>query len=235
MSIQVETIMSPSLFNQVQDLDKKIVVVIDVLRASSTICTILENGAESVRTVGSVEEAQTYRDNGFIVGGERGGKKVEGFDFGNSPFDYKTELVQEKEVVLTTTNGTKCIEMGKPAKGLIIGSFLNLGAVCDYLDEANSDIVLFCAGWRDRVNLEDSLFAGAVCHGLNGDYLFDDASLLCQSAYQLAEYDLYRHMQQSSHFERLSKHGVDKDIEYCCEVDQILSVPVLDNGKLKTL
>ena len=235
MTKKVETIVSPVLFEQLEDIENKNVVVIDVLRASSTICTILNQGADAVRTVSSVEEAREFKVKGLIVGGERGGKKVDGFDFGNSPFDYQKDTIANKEVVLTTTNGTKCIEMAKGANLLIVGSFLNLSAVCDVLDETDNDVVLFCAGWRDKVNLEDSLFAGAVCHGLNGDYVFDDASLLCQSAYQLTEDDLYRHMQQSSHFHRLSKHGVDKDIAYCCKIDLIDTVPVYREGLLKLL
>lgn len=232
MSREVRTILSPSLFQQVEDLDQKIVVVIDVLRATSTITTILSNGASAVIPVMDEDEARTYLDKDYLVGGERGGMTIEGFDFGNSPFHYPPDKVKGKEVVLTTTNGTKCLEMAKNAKHVLIGSFLNLSAICDFIDDKEEDVVLFAAGWRDRVNMEDSLLAGAICHELNGDYSFDDASLLSQSAYFLAEDDLFRHLQQSNHFQRLSKHGVVKDIEYCCEVDLLDIVPQLVNGKL---
>ena len=232
MSRNIETILSPSLFTQVNDLENKIVVVIDVLRATSTLCTILANGASSVRTVADVEQATQLKDQGYLVGGERGGVTVEGFDFGNSPLEYSPELVKDNEVVLTTTNGTKCIEMAKEAKQLIVGSFLNLSAICDHLDECQEDIVLFCAGWRDKVNLEDSLLAGAICHELNGDYQFDDASLLSQASYFLAEDDLLRHMQQSSHYQRLSGHGNDDDIRYCCSIDQLSVLPIWNKGVL---
>ena len=232
MSRQVNTILSPSLFSQIEDIESKIVVVIDVLRATSTIATILANGANSVQAVANETEAKAFQAKGYLVGGERGGKTIEGFDFGNSPFHYQTEQVLNKDVILTTTNGTKCIEMASKAKHLIIGSFLNLERVCYFLDEQEEDIVLFCAGWKDKVNMEDSLFAGAICHELLEDYKFDDASLIAQSAYSLAQHDLYRHLQQSSHFARLSKHGVDKDIEYCCLIDELGVLPILKDGKL---
>lgn len=232
MSRKVQTIVSPAIFDQVEGIEEKIVVVIDVLRATSTISTILANGAAAVIPVMNEDTARTYLESDKLVGGERGGMTIEGFEFGNSPFHYPAEKVQGKEVVLTTTNGTKCLEMAKRAKAVVIGSFLNLSAVCEFIDERAEDVVLFCAGWRDKVNLEDSLFAGAVCHELNGDYSFDDASLLAQSAYFLAEEDLFRHLQQSNHFERLSNHGVVKDIEYCCQIDELAILPQLKEGKL---
>lgn len=232
MSRNVQTIMSPSLIDQVEGLEDKIVVVIDVLRATSTISTILSNGAKAVLPVMDEAAARTHLGSDKIVGGERGGKTIDGFDYGNSPFHYPPDKVNNKTVVLTTTNGTKCLEMTKNAKLIVVGCFLNLSAVCELIDERSEDVVLLCAGWRDKVNLEDSLFAGAVCHELNGDYSFDDASLLAQSAYFLAEEDLFRHLQQSNHFERLSKHGVVKDIEYCCQTDLLEEVPILQNGLL---
>ncbi len=232
MSRTVETIISPSLFSQIEYLDQKIVVVIDVLRATSTLCTILANGASSVMTVGDIEHAKALKDEGYLVGGERGGMTVDGFNFGNSPLEYTEKLVADKDLVLTTTNGTKCIDMAKGAKELLIGSFLNLSSICDHIDDMESNVVLLCAGWKDRVNLEDSLLAGAICHELNGDYEFDDASLLCQSSYFIAEDDLFRHMQQSSHFQRLSGHGLDKDIEYCCQIDVLSVLPVLKNSRI---
>lgn len=235
MSREVTTIVSPALFDQVDDLKSKIVVIIDVLRATSTITTILNNGALSVTAVENEDEAIAYQNSEYLVGGERGGKTIPGFDFGNSPFEYGPDKVEGKRVVLTTTNGTKCIEMARKAKYVILGSFLNLDQVCRFLDEKKEDIVLLCAGWKDRVNMEDTLFAGAVCNGLAEDYHFDDASLLAQNAYVIAQEDLYRHLQQSSHFERLSKHGVDEDIEYCCQIDLIDILPVYRDGKIETL
>lgn len=236
MSRTIQTIFSPSLFNQVEDLDKKIVVIIDILRATSTICTMLESGAQEVITVASEQDARALaKTNGFILAGERNGEKLEGFDMGNSPLEALKADIDNQKIVLTTTNGTRCIHMAREAKSIIIGSFLNLSAVCNYIDDHTEDVVLFCAGWKDRINMEDSLFAGAVCMGLDGDYQFDDSSLLAQSAYAIAEDDLYRHLQSSNHFQRLSRLNVEDDIRYCCEIDQFESVPTWNGESIQLI
>lgn len=229
--MQIETILSPLLFHQIEQLEKKVVVVIDILRATSTITSILNNGAKAVIPVREEKYAREYKDQGFLVGGERGGETIDGFDFGNSPFHYKPEIVKDKEIVLTTTNGTKCIDMSASAYEVIIGSFLNLEAVIKRLKAANRDIVLFAAGWKDRVNLEDSLFAGAVAASFP-KATKDDATLLSIDAYKVAKGDLFKALQNSNHFQRLASKGVTKDIEYCCEVNVIDSAGVLRQGKI---
>ena len=229
--MQVETILSPSLFSQVEDLSNKTVVVIDILRATSTITTILNNGASSVIPVASEEEANFYKSKGYLVGGERGGETIPGFHFGNSPFHYSEEVVNGNDVVLTTTNGTLSIDMAKEAKEVLVGSFLNLTAVCDYLNTAKSNVVLFCAGWKYKVNLEDSLFAGAVALQLE-NATYDDASLVAMDAYKAAQNDLFAALKNSSHFNRLASKGVTKDIEYCCQTDIMNIVGRYAEGKL---
>ncbi|MDA8886403.1 2-phosphosulfolactate phosphatase [Bacteroidia bacterium] len=229
--MNVETVFSPLLFHQIENIDLKNVVVIDILRATSTITTILKNGASAVIPVSEEAVASSYKSTGYLVGGERGGDTIPGFDFGNSPFHYKSEIVKGKEIVLTTTNGTKCIEMASRANQVIIGSFLNLSAVVDQLKSSGKDIVLFCAGWKDRVNLEDSLFAGAVASAFSSQNL-DDASLLAIDAYQAAKDDLFKALKNSNHFHRLASKGVTKDIEYCCKIDVIKNVAILREKKL---
>jgi 2-phosphosulfolactate phosphatase len=229
--MNIETVLSPKLFYQINDIELKLVVVIDVLRATSTITTILENGANSVIPVMEESIATEYKAKGYLVGGERGGETIPGFDFGNSPFHYKPHLVNGKDVVLTTTNGTKCIEMASHADRVIVGSFLNLNAVVTYIKESNKDVVLFCAGWKDRVNLEDSLFAGAVA-SLVKDANYDDSSLLAIDAYNASKRDLFNSLKNSNHFQRLASKGVTKDIEYCCKTNISNKVPILVEGKL---
>ncbi len=229
--MNVETILSPKLFYQIEDLENKVVVVIDILRATSTITTILGNGASSVIPVMEESKANKYKAEGYLVGGERGGETIPGFDFGNSPFHYKPELIKDKDVVLTTTNGTKCIEMARAAKKVIIGSFLNLDTVVEQLKQWNTDVVLFCAGWKDRTNLEDSLFAGAVAAQLSNSNL-DDASLLCVDSYNAAADDLFGALKNSNHFQRLASKGVTKDIEYCCLQNTHRILPILNGNKL---
>jgi 2-phosphosulfolactate phosphatase len=166
------------------------------------------------------------------VGGERNGETIPGFNFGNSPFDYKKEHVRDKTVVLTTTNGTKCIEMSSNANEVIIGSFLNLTAVVRYLNEKKKDIVLFCAGWKDKVNLEDSLYAGAVALKMP-KFNKDDSTLLCMKAYEASKENLFETLQDSNHFKRLKNKGVIKDIQYCCKIDTTDVVPKLKKGLIQ--
>lgn len=226
----IETVLSPKLFYQVQDVESKVVVVIDVLRATSTITTILQNGAAAVIPVLTAELAEDFKQKGYLVGGERGGETIPGFDFGNSPFHYTADLVANKEVVLTTTNGTKCIEMARNAHTVVAGSFLNLNAVVDFIQKTDRDVVLFCAGWKDRVNLEDSLYAGAIASVLKGTK--DDASILCCDSFKASKENLFEALKCSNHFQRLKSKGVVKDIEYCCQMSTSDVVPVLHEGKL---
>lgn len=232
--MHIETVLSPALFSQITAIEDKNVVVIDVLRATSTITTILANGASAVIPVKEQKEAEAYQAKGYLVGGERGGETIPGFDFGNSPFHYKTELVEQKEVVLTTTNGTKCIEMASNAANVYIGSFLNLDAIVHQLKTDGKDVVLFCAGWKDRVNLEDSLFAGAVTSLLSDVAEADDASQFAKMAWENTT-DLFATLKASNHYQRLAKKGVIEDIEFCCNSNLFSLVPALSNGKLLVL
>lgn len=228
--MRIETVLSPQLFSHVDDVEEKVVVVIDVLRATSTISTIINNGANAVIPVMDVDDAKEFKEQGYLVGGERGGETIPGFDFGNSPLQYHPELVNGRDVVLTTTNGTKCIEMSSEAHTVITGSFLNLSAVVRFIKHADRDVVLFCAGWKDLVNLEDSLFAGAVASQLDGEK--NDATLLAIDGYECARNDLFKALKNSNHFQRLADKGVIKDIEYCCKSDLHDVVPTLIGGRL---
>ena len=124
--MKIQTVISPSLFSQIESIEDKIVVVIDILRATSTITTIINNDAKALIAVKNETSALEYKSDNYLIGGERNGETIPGFDFGNSPFDYNKDLVRNKTVILTTTNGTKCIEMSSNASEVIIGSFLNL-------------------------------------------------------------------------------------------------------------
>ena len=227
--MKIQTVISPSLFNQIESIEDKIVVVIDILRATSTITTIINNDAKALIAVKNESSALEYKSDNYLIGGERNGETIPGFDFGNSPFDYKKDLVRNKTVVLTTTNGTKCIEMSSNASEVIIGSFLNLTAVVNYVQEKGKDIVLFCAGWKDKVNLEDSLFAGAFALKMQ-NAIKDDSTLLCMKAYENRKEDLFETLKKSNHFNRLKNKGVVDDIKYCCNMDITDVVPKLNKG-----
>src|ERR1700744_2910283 len=162
------TALSPALLH-LYDLNHAIVVIIDVLRATSTIATALHNGAKCVIPVDSVAKCiELGRQIDGITAGERDGMIAEGPEHGNSPFEYPKEFIGGKTLVLTTTNGTKLLHMAlaNGAETIITGSFPNLSAVCDFLLAQNKNVILGCAAWKNRVNLEDTLFAGAVINRL---------------------------------------------------------------------
>src|SRR5580692_11848053 len=160
------TSLSPALLH-LYDINNATVVIIDVLRATSTIATALHNGAKCVIPVDSVAKCiELGRQIDGITAGERDGMIAEGLEHGNSPFEYSRPFIAGKTLVLTTTNGTKLLHMAldRGAGQIITGSFPNLRAVCNYLVAQNVPVVLGCAAWKDRVNIEDLLFAGAVIH-----------------------------------------------------------------------
>nr|MBC7611510.1 2-phosphosulfolactate phosphatase [Pseudopedobacter sp.] len=233
---KIEVCFTPALL-PLYDLKNAIVVVIDIFRATSSICFGIENGAEAIIPVGTVEECIAFEKEGYLLAAERDGKVVEGFDFGNSPFAYAVDKIKGKTIVLTTTNGTHAIdESKKTAYQVIIGSFLNLDAVCDYLKKQSKDVLLLCAGWKNKFNLEDTLFAGAVVHQLKADdYFLDDSSIAADDLYHQAKDDLVGYTAKTSHSERLKKLGIEEDIKFCLNVNITKSIPVLVNDRLVRL
>jgi len=231
--MKIEVCYTPELIHQF-DLKSKVVVVIDVLRATSCMVAGLNSGVHAIKPVATVEECLALGKKGYVMAGERGGQKIKEFDMGNSPFEYMNKKLRGMRIATTTTNGTKAIELSKEADRIIIGAFLNLKAVVEELKELNQDTVLFCAGWKGRYNLEDSLFAGAVCEGLVQFADFsDDATLSAVYLYRSMKKDLHYSISRSNHAARLSKFGIMKDIEFCSKIDQFSKVPYLDkNGEL---
>lgn len=229
----LEVCLSPALLH-LYDVKNSVVVIIDVLRATSTICTALYNGAAKVIPVASVEECVNIgRELGAITAGERDGKIAEGLVHGNSPFEYPRDFVEGKTLVLTTTNGTKLLHMAKDAIQIITGSFPNISAVCDYLVAQGQNVILGCAAWKDRVNMEDALFAGAVISRIKQHFSLNcDSALAAETLYQAAGNDLYAFMKKASHFQRLARYGLEKDIRYCLTPDGANVLPLLKNGEL---
>jgi len=170
MKRTIDVCFSPALL-PLYDYKGSIVAVIDVLRATSSMCVAFANGVNSIVPVATLEESMAYRAKGFLVGAERKGERVEGFDLGNSPFSFMGDVVFGKDIALTTTNGTQAIKAASGAHTITVGSFLNLSALCDWLSRQEQNVVLLCSGWKNAFNLEDTLFAGAVVERLSG--LFD--------------------------------------------------------------
>lgn len=208
-----------------------IVVVIDVLRATSAITTAFYNGVSKMIPVASVEEAKLYKEKGIMVAAERNGEVVEGFDLGNSPFGYMNAKVKGKTIAITTTNGTQAIEAARKSEQIIIGSFLNLNVVVEYLRAQKKPVLLLCAGWKNKFNLEDTLFAGAVANELIYKYDYDthcDSTLAAMHLHSLAKHDLYDFLKNSSHRNRLAKLDLERDIKYCLTPNQCPVIPIME-------
>jgi 2-phosphosulfolactate phosphatase len=231
------TCLSPALLH-LYDVRECIVVVIDILRATSTISTALFNGAKSVIPVDSVEKCiRLGRDMECITAGERDGKVAPGLQYGNSSFEYPRSFIEGKILVLTTTNGTKLLHMAlaKGATEIVTGSFLNLSAVCDHLLEQKKNVILACAGWKDKVNIEDTLFAGAVMSRVKDNFEINcDASHMAACLYSNAKEDLYGFMkaQDASHYHRLTNFGLEGDIRHCLTADLANVLPYYVDERL---
>lgn len=236
MSKKIEVCLTPALID-LYDIEESIVVVIDILRATSSITYGIDNGAEAIIPVANVEDCLNYADKGYLLAAERNGEVVAGYDFGNSPFSYTKEKVEGKTIVLTTTNGTKALHLAnKRAHQVVIGSFLNLDSLCDYLASQQKNVLLLCAGWKDQFNLEDTLFAGAVVNKLRKSFEhFDDSSVAAEDLYVLAKDDLRKYLHKSSHSHRLAQLNIEEDVVFCLLLNICKSIPVLDGERLVKL
>ena len=231
------TCLSPALLN-LYEPQESLVVIIDVLRATSTIATALYNGAQSVIPVATVPRCiELGQQLDGITAGERDGRIAEGLTYGNSPFEYPRSFIADKILVLTTTNGTKLLHMAldNGAVEIVTGAFCNLSAVCDHILKKNMPVILGCAAWKDRVNMEDTLFAGAVISRIKEHFTIHcDSSHFAVNLYHLANPDLFGFMQKNNatHYHRLMNFGLEKDIRYCLTEDQANVLPVFQGDRL---
>lgn len=234
---KIDACFSPHLYPVYAD-DESIVVVIDVFRATSAICVAFHHGADKIIPVATVEEAQSYKNQGFLAGAERNAIKLDGFDFGNSPYDYMGDHVKGKTIALTTTNGTQAIEAARNAYKVVVGSFLNIDVLCDWLIKQNRGITLLCSGWKNKFNLEDALYAGAVSEkifSLSKNYKLGDGCLALKYLYEQAQHEPIKFLVNASHKERLARLGLKKDIKYCLTPNLAPVIPVLEGKYLVKL
>ncbi len=225
--------LSPELA-KLQDFRGKIAVVVDVLRATTTIVTALHHGVKSILPVKSVEECRHFQQKGYIGAAERGGKVVNGFKLGNSPFDYMTPDLAGQKLVFTTTNGTKTIHAIQGADKIIFGAFVNLKAVADILIKLDKNVVIVCAGWEDEVNLEDTLFAGALMDSLAPPFIpTGDPAILADKLFLQSEGKLSSFLEESSHIRRLRNLNLQEDINFCLALDKFKCIPEMVNGEIR--
>ncbi len=232
----LHTSLSPALLH-LYDLSSSVVVIIDVFRATSTIASALYNGAKCVIPVDSVPKAiEISKSIDGIAAGERDGMIAEGLQHGNSPLEYNREFIENKTLVLTTTNGTRLLQMAldKNADTIIAGSFPNLSAVCDFLLAEKKNVVLGCAGWKDRFNLEDTLFAGAVINRIAKEFtVYCDSSLMAEAMFAKHKNKMMEFAPQLTHYHRLvDRFGLIEDIKFCLTDDVANVLPLYEEGKL---
>ncbi len=231
----LEVCLSPALLH-LYDTKGSVVVIIDIFRATSTITAALHNGAACVIPVASVEECIAIGKSipNSITAGERDGKVAAGLQYGNSPLEYPPLFVKDKTLVLTTTNGTRLLHMIEGASQIVIGSFLNLHALCAYLVAQNKNVLLGCASWKDRFNLEDTLFAGAVINGVQDAFDINcDSARAAKLLYDCSGgKNFIEFLKDSSHYRRLAVYGLEHDMEYCVTPDLHPVVPYLKGREI---
>ena len=234
--MKIDVCFSPVLYPYYIENNDTIVVVVDIFRATTTMCMALNNGAASIIPVAPVEEAKAYKDKGYLVGGERNVVKFEFGDFGNTPSEYTREKVKDKDVVISTTNGTHAIDMAEDCSCLIIGSFSNISAVADFCLSQKKDVLVLCAGWKDKFNLEDSLFGGALSEilvekgGYNANF---DASGVALSMWKEAKPDVLAYIKRGEHMKRLEAHGLLDVAGFCLQSDTTLVLPIYNKNTKK--
>ncbi|MCC6599066.1 MAG: 2-phosphosulfolactate phosphatase [Crocinitomicaceae bacterium] len=215
-----------------------LVVVIDVLRATSAITTALHYGVEKIIPVGTVEEARAFKAKGYITAAERDGQVVEGFDFGNSPYAFMDEKMKGKTVVLTTTNGTRAIQLAASKCTVVMGCLNNLDFLCQWLIERHENTLVLASGWKDKVNLEDTICGGAIANTLLETRRFrsnEDSTVAAKFIYRSAREHLLSFLRASSHRRRLIQLNIQQDVKYCLTLNTVPCIPVLKDGVLVRL
>ncbi|WP_234736060.1 2-phosphosulfolactate phosphatase [Tellurirhabdus bombi] len=230
----IDVCLTPDLLHlHTQSLENSIVVVADVFRATSCMVTAFAYGVESILPVATVEECKSLQERGYLAAAERNAQKVDGFELDNSPFSYMDERLIGSRIAMTTTNGTLAITRSRGAVKVLVGSFLNLEAITRYLKAQQYDVLILCAGWKGRVNLEDTLFAGALIERLRDEFMVpEDSGLMAWRMYVQAQKDLPAFLAASSHVRRLHRLSIQKDIIYCLQHDLYDVVPVLRGNAL---
>ena len=234
---KIETILTTALFPFRTMNDTHICVVNDILRATTSICTAISNGAKAIIPVRTIEQAKEYKDKGYLVAGERIEKTFPFADWGNSALEFTKERVCGNEIVHSTTNGTVAISIaseGNPQE-IVIGAFCNLSCLSDYLVAKGKDVQIFCSGWKNTPALEDTVFAGALAEKLLQSGKFEnknDSTNLALALWREAKSDLRAYMEKASHIHRLRKYHMDDVFDYTFQIDTCNVVPKLEQNKI---
>jgi len=231
---RIEVCLTNSLFGN-YETENRTVVVADILRATTAVCTAFKNGAEKLIPVSTVAEARKMKEKGYIVAAEREGEKLDFADYGNSPFNFTEENVKGKTIVYSTTNGTSAMQMAGGASLVVIGSFINLSSLCGWLNEKGMAVTVLCAGRKGRFCLEDAVFAGALCEKLiqtGNFYSACDSAFASMTLWSSARSDLKGYLENARQRHRLKKKGLDNILDYTYTPDTTSVVPVLTGNCL---
>jgi 2-phosphosulfolactate phosphatase len=231
---KIEVCFTPATYEFFKN-DYAIVVIVDILRATSSIVTAFMNGVNKIIPVATLDEAMDYKAKGYVVAAERDGITRDFADFGNSPYNFTAERVGSKDIVYSTTNGTHCIMLAKNSFEVLIGSYLNHKALVNHILSKNKDVLIFCAGWKNKFNLEDSLFAGSLAQELINSGKFETTCDSCVASIDLweaAKTNLITYLDKAAQRHRLARNGLDDVIEYCHTFDLTQVIPVLKDNYL---
>lgn len=229
---KVEVCFSPELIH-LHELKGKIVVVVDIFRATSTMVAALAHGITEIKTFAELEECRAMSDQGYLIAGEREGLTAPGFEMGNSPVAYLAGDFAGRKLAMTTTNGTQAIHKSAGAFEILIGAFPNLTATTRYIQSLGKDVLIHCAGWKGRFNLEDSLYSGALVKALEKTHSPDeDGALAMLALFEKEGNDLKGFLSQASHAKRLQNHHIEADIDFCLTLDLYDLVGKVENGVL---
>lgn len=225
--MNIEICFSPALF-QYYNTENCIVVIVDVFRATTSICTAFHNGLKSVKTVASIDEAKEWKSKGYLVAAERNTQKVDFADFGNSPFDFTAEKVNGKELVFTTTNGTQAIETAKNADEILIGAFSNINSLSEYCTKSPKNIIILCSGWNNKFCTEDTLFAGALTEKLIEDKKYEfhsDSVITALKLWEISKNDISLVIKSTEHYKRLENNKLTDSVDFCLTKNTTNVVP----------
>jgi len=231
----VEVCLSPKLYSEKLTEGSFITVITDIFRATTSVVAALDYGIKAILPVADLDRARELKRQGYVVAAEREGIKLDFADIGNSATEFFHPELTGKIIAYSTTNGVKAINMSSDAKEVVLGAFMNLSAVAERLSKKEESVVIFCAGWKNKVNLEDTLFAGALATLMTKEYGYAtncDSAHLAMDLWQIANNDLFNYIEKSSHRHRLA-HVISKElVEYTFTLDSSKTVPVFRGGLL---
>ena len=232
----IEVCFTPELIH-LHEVKGKLVVVVDIFRATSTMVAALAHGVTEILPFADLESCRAMQAQGYLIAGERDGLTAPGFELGNSPVAFLEGNYAGKKLAMTTTNGTLALDKSKGASEILIGAFPNLKATASYIQSRNLDVLIHCAGWKGRFNLEDSLYAGALVQALSSSHANqEDGALAMSSLFSLEGGNLATYLSQASHAKRLQNHGIEDDIDFCLSLNRYQKVVGLaGDGALRVI